>query len=248
MVNRWRTIFLCLLILVLWASSAAALNVQAVADRDRIGIGESLQFQLRLDGSPDAEPDFTALEQNWEILSRSQSSQMQIINSSFKRSVVYSLTLMPRAQGSLAIPAVCFEQDCSLPLPIEVSAASAQGRAGNEQLLLETEISSQQIVTQGQLLLHVRLLRRVDLLDGQLGEPQPAGVETLVQKLGDDHSYELRRNGQLYQVIERSYALFPQGSGQLQIPALQFDGTIAGGSSEIQLNLIAKNVLELPQS
>jgi hypothetical protein len=224
-------IFLLLLICALWVGTAAAITVQAVADRDRIALGESLQLQLRLDGSPDAEPDFGPLQQDWEILGRSQSSQMQIINGSFNRSIVYSLTLMPRGQGNLTIPAICFDRDCSLPLPIEVATQSSPGSSVSEQLLLESEISPQEIVTQGQLLLKVRLLRRVDLLEGQLSEPQPGGVEALVKKLGDDRSYELRRNGQLYQVIERVYAIFPQGSGQMSIPALRFDGTIAGGSS-----------------
>lgn len=232
MVNRWRISLLPLLFFLFWGSCAQAATIIAVADRDRIAVGESLQLQLRVDGSPDGEPDLSGLEQKWEILSRSQSSQMQVINGSFSRSVVYSLTLMPRAQGTLLIPAVCFAKDCSLPLPIEVSDTAGSGRA-DETLLLETEVSPQKIVTQGQLLFRVRLLRRVDLLDGQLNEPQPTGVSAVVKKLGDDRSYETRRNGRLYQVIERTYAIFPQGTGVMQIPALQFDGSIGAGRTRL---------------
>jgi hypothetical protein len=231
MVNQWRTLFLTLLLVLLWIGTAVAVTVQAVADRERIGSGESLQLQLRVDGSPDGEPDLAPLQKDWDILSRSQSSQMQIVNSSFSRSTVYSLTLMPKRQGSLTIPSVCFAKDCSLPLSIEVLQSSAVSNPAGEQLLLETDINPQKIVMQGQLLLKVRLLRRVDLLNGQLSEPVPSGVEAQVKKLGDDRSYELRRNGLLYQVIERDYAIFPQESGQLRIPPLQFDGTIASGNS-----------------
>jgi hypothetical protein len=231
MVINWRIIMLSLLFLALWASTASALTVQAVADRDRITIGESLQLQLRIDSSPDSDPDLTPLQQDWEILSRSQSSQMQIINGSFSRSVVYSLTLMPRSRGEFMIPAICIGEDCSTPLPIEVSDRSVQSGNTDEPLLLEVEVNSQKIVTQEQLLFKVRLLRRVDLLDGQLSEPQPAGVEAVVKKLGEDRSYETRRNGRLYRVFERDYAIFPQGSGQLRIPALQFNGSIASGRS-----------------
>jgi hypothetical protein len=235
MVINWRIFILSLLFLTLWASTASALTVQAVADRDRIAIGESLQLQLRIDSSPDSDPDLTPLQQNWEILSRSQSSQMQIVNGSFSRSVVYSLTLMPRSRGELMIPAICIGENCSTPLPIEVSDRSVQSGNTDEPLLLEVEVSSQEIVAQEQLLFKVRLLRRVDLLDGQLSEPQPAGVEAVVKKLGDDRSYETRRNGQLYQVFERDYAIFPQGSGQLRIPALQFNGSIASGRSRFDI-------------
>ncbi len=232
MVNSWRIPLLTLVFFLCWGSCVQAATITAVADRDRVAVGESLQLQLRVEGSPDGEPDLGGLEQNWEILSRSQSSQMQVINGSFSRSVVYSLTLMPRTQGTLMIPAVCFAKDCSLPLQIEVSNAPI-GTSAEEALLLETEVSPQKIVTQGQLLFKVRLLRRVDLLDGQLNEPQPTGVSAVVKKLGDDRSYETRRNGRLYQVIERTYVIFPQGTGQMQIPALQFDGSIGAGRSRL---------------
>lgn len=232
MVNSWRMTLFLLFFLLFWGSCVQAATITAVADRDRVAVGESLQLQLRVNGSPDGEPDLSGLEQAWEILSRSQSSQMQIVNGSFSRSVVYSLTLMPRTQGTLMIPAVCFAKDCSLPLPIEVSDAPS-GTSTDEALLLEAEVSQQKIVTQGQLLFKVRLLRRVDLLDGQLNEPQPTGVSAVVKKLGEDRSYETRRNGRLYQVIERTYVIFPQGVGQMLIPALQFDGSIGAGRSRL---------------
>jgi hypothetical protein len=227
MVSQWRVFILLLLCFSLCSTHVFAATVTAVADRDRITEGESLQLQLRVDGSPDGEPDLSPLEKNWEILNRSQSSQMQIVNGSFSRSVVYALTLMPRSKGTLVIPEVCFAKDCSLPMPIEVSGSAAQTTGVEEVLLLETEVTPQKIVTQGQLLFTVRLMRRVDLLDGQLNEPQPTGVSAVVKKLGDDRSYESRRNGRLYQVIERTYAIFPQGVGQMIIPAMQFDGSIA---------------------
>ena len=231
MVNSWRSLLLALLLLALWVMTATAASVQAVADRDRVALGESLQLQLRVDGSPDGEPDLTALEQSWELLSQSQSSQMQFINGSFSRSVVYNLILMPRAQGMVTIPSICFGQNCSLPLPIEVSDVATSSAGSDSALILETEASSQKVVTEGQLLLKVRLLRRVDLTAGQLKEPNPTGVSAIVKKLGDDRSYETRRDGQLYQVIERNYAIFPQGVGQMLIPALQFDGRIASSRS-----------------
>lgn len=234
MVNKLRIILICLLVCGLWASSALALTVQAVTGQDQVVAGESLQLQLRLDGSPDAEPDFTPLQENWEILSSSQSSQMQIVNGSFKRSAVYSLILMPRTEGSLLIPAICFDKDCSLPLPIEVLPRLSQGGAKEEQILLTATISTNRIVTQGQLLLKVRLLLKAGLSEGQLSEPQPTGVEVLIKKLNTDvRKYEKQADGRVYQVIERDYAIFPQGSGQMQIPALQFDGVIAGARTRL---------------
>ncbi len=111
---------LALLITGLWVSSAAALTVKAVTGRDQMAVGESLQLQLRLDGIPDAEPDLSPLRENWEILNSSRSSQRRIVNGSYTSSLVYTLALMPRGQGALKIPAVCFDKDCSRSLTIEV--------------------------------------------------------------------------------------------------------------------------------
>jgi hypothetical protein len=231
MVKNWRIFFFVFLLVALWSSTALAIVVQAVADRDRVAAGESLQLELRVTGHPDADPDLSPLQQDWDILDRSQSSQIQIINSHISRSVVYSLTLMPKKTGTVTIPAVCFGSDCTIPLPVEVAASSSSGKDSHPPLLLEAEISPQRVVVQEQLLLKVRLLRRIDLINGQLTEPQPDGVVTVIKQLGDAHSYETRRNGQIYKVIERDYAIFPQGSGTLKIPPLRFAGAVANGTS-----------------
>lgn len=228
-----RLFFFVLLLSLLCASSAAALQVKTVAERTQIGVGESLQIQLRLDGSPDAEPDFSPLDSDWEFLGRAQSSQYQIINGTSSHLVIYNLTLMPRRAGRLTIPALCVGNDCSQPLVIEVREKPPGDAGQNEPLILEADISPRQTLTQAQVLLHVRLLRRVDLREGSLSEPEPAGVEAVVKKLGDEKRYETRREGQLYQVHERSYAIFPQETGTLEIPALQFDGILLGGGMRL---------------
>ena len=225
-------IFWIFVLLGLWPWLADAAQVRAVADRDRISVEESLHLELRVDGRPDADPDLSPLDKDWEVLSRSQNSQMQIVNGSFTRSLVYSLTLMPRNEGTLTIPAICFGSDCSSPLSIRVTTTDpvAPG-ADDSEILLETEATPYQLFTQQQLLFKVRLLHRVDLLQGALSDPQPSGVDAVVQKLGDDRNYETRRAGRLYQVIERSYAIFPQASGTLELPSLRFDGDISRGGS-----------------
>jgi len=231
-----RTAILFLMLLLTLPLSLMAARVRAVADRDRLGSNESLQLELRVKGSADDEPDLSPLEADWEILGRSQSSQVQIVNGDFSRSTVYSLTLMPRREGNLTIPSVCFGSNCTVPLPIRVTAAdSASGGAGGAKLMLESEIAPEKGVSQGQILLTVRLLRRVDLLQGSLTEPQPTGVAAVVRKLGEDRNFETHRDGRLYQVIERSYAIFPQSSGTLEIPPLRFDGEISRGHSHFDL-------------
>jgi BatD DUF11 like domain len=229
MVKRTTAFVLLLLLgapLSLWAAQVAA-----VADRDHLGTGESLQLELRAQGSVDGDPDLKPLEKDWEILNRSQSSQMQIVNGDFSRSRVISLSLMPRHSGELEIPALCFGSDCSAPLPIQVSKESAATQTGTATLLLETEAQPQKALVGSQVLLTVRLLHRVDLAQASLSEPQPQGVETEIQQIGKDRSFETRRDGYLYEVVERRYALFPQQPGTLHLPKMQLDAQVASAAA-----------------
>ncbi len=229
MVKRTTAFVLLLLLgapLSLWAAQVAA-----VADRDRLGAGESLQLQLRAQGSADGDPDLKPLEKDWEILNRSQSSQMQFVNGHFSRSRVISLSLMPRRSGELEIPALCFGADCSAPLPIQVSKETAATRTGAAPLLLEAEAQPLKALVGSQVLLTVRLLHRVDLAQASLSEPQPQGVETEIQQIGKDRSFETRRDGYLYEVVERRYALFPQQPGTLHLPKLRLDAQVASAAA-----------------
>jgi len=236
MVNILRLALVSLTLIGLWSQIACAAQVKAVVDRQSVAFGESLTLELRVNGSPDDDPDLAPLERQWEVVSRSQSSQIQMINGSFSRSVVYSLALMPREEGTLTIPAVCFGSDCSLPLKVHVSSEE-QGvdKADSRELFLEAEVEPKSVYSQQQLLLKVRLLHRVDLLQGSLTEPQVNGVDAVVQKLGDDLHFETRRKGILYQVVERSYAIFPQTSGMLEISPLRFDGELSRGTQRFDL-------------
>ena len=227
-----RTTILILMLLLAAPLRLMAAQVSAVADRDRLAAGESLRLELRVQGSPDSDPDLSVLEPDWEVLSRSQSSQMSIVNGDFSRSVVYSLVLMPRRDGELQVPAVCFGSDCSMPLPVLVSKEVAAASAGTAPLLLEAEAAPQQVRAGAQVLLTVRLLHRGDLAQASLSEPQPEGVATEVQKVGQDRSFEVRRGGSLYQVVERRYALFPQAAGALRIPGLQLDAQVSSGPAQ----------------
>ncbi len=217
-----------ILLLLVTCEPICAAQVNAVADRDRIGLGESLNLQLRVDGKPDDDPDLSVVKQNWDILNQSSSSQTQIINGNFSRSKVVSLTLMPKASGAVDIPAICFGKDCSMPLTIQVSDQPATAVKGDE-LLLETDVQPHTVKVGQQVLLTIRVLHRVGLAGAGLDNVEPQGVSAAIEQLGEDRSFETRRAGYLYQAIERRYAVFPEEAGQLTIPRLTLQAQVADG-------------------
>ena len=224
------TLLILLLLLVLSPALSLSAQLKAVPDRTRVGLDESFNLELRADGSLDGDPDLSVLEQNFELLGRSQSSQMQIINGDFSRSTVWSLTLMARSAGSKEIPALCVGSDCSKPIKIEVlPAGKSNTLAGANDLLLEVATEPNKVWVQSQVLYKVKLLTRLNFLQASLSEPEPVGIEAVVQKLGEDRNYETERDGLLYRVFERDYLIFPQQSGQLKIPPVRFTAQVADG-------------------
>lgn len=224
------TLLILLLLLVLSPALSLSAQLKAVPDRTRVGLDESFNLELRADGSLDGDPDLSVLGQNFELLGRSQSSQMQIINGDFSRSTVWSLTLMARSPGSKEIPALCVGSDCSKPIKIEVlPAGKSNTLAGANDLLLEVATEPNKVWVQSQVLYKVKLLTRLNFLQASLSEPEPVGIEAVVQKLGEDRNYETERDGLLYRVFERDYLIFPQQSGQLKIPPVRFTAQVADG-------------------
>ena len=68
----------------------------------------------------------------------------------------------------------------------------------------------------------VKLYFSFGLTDGNLSEPQADGI--VVQRLGQDKSYLATVGDRRYHVMERHYALTPEKSGALELPALAFRG------------------------
>ncbi len=224
------TLLILLLLLMLSPVPCLSAQLKAVPDRTRVGLNESFNLELRADGSLDGELDLSRLERDFELLGSSQSSQMQIINGDFSRTKVWSLTLMARSAGRKEIPALCVGSDCSKSIKIEVlPAGQSNTLAGADDLLLEVSIEPDKVWVQSQLLYRVRLISRLNFLQASLSEPEPVGIEAVVQKLGEDRNYETERNGFRYRVVERDYLFFPQQSGQLRIPPLRFAAQVAEG-------------------
>ena len=217
-------LFFVLMIVGLLPGNALCATFSASVSRSEISINDSVTLTLTLNGSYNTEPDLLALNKDFEIGARSHSSQINVINGHINHSTVWRIGLLPKREGSLTIPSLCCDNVCSMPLTVVVKGqASATDSAP---VLLETEVSSPEVIAQSQLIFTIRLLMRQPLSEASLSQLQPQGVETTVKIVPDDLSYNTTQGGHTYQVIERHYILFPQHAGTLQLPPIRLDGTL----------------------
>ena len=218
------------LLCLIFALPAWATDVQVRTSRNQISIDESFDLVFQANGALDGEPDFSPLEEQFEILSQHQSQNIQMINSQVSRSISWTLTLMAKQTGDLEVPVIRFGKDRSHPLIIQVHAGAPQANGnGGEDIYLDLRVEPENPYVQGQMLVTVRLYVSDQLSDvrvRELGEPELKGVDAVIQHLGEDRQFRAKQGTRSYRVLERRYALFPQQSGSASLEPIRFEGEV----------------------
>ena len=206
-----------LLLLVSLRTFAADITVSL--DRNPVSLDESFQIIFTANESPDDDPDFTPLAQDFSILNQSNSSSASWVNGKSSKTVQWTLNVMPKQTGSLVIPAIKFGKDASESSTVLVTDNAAKKTVNSdEELYIEVEATPENPFIQSQVFYTLRLYTKVDISQARLNEPELA--DAVIERLGEDSNYNTQVNGVNYSVTERKYALFPQKSGQLTIKPL----------------------------
>jgi len=222
----WSVAWAFMVLTVGFSTSSWAQTVTTYVDRNPITIEETVKLIVKFNGgSPDGAPDLSVLAKDFDVLGTAQSSRTSIINGNMESSTEWVSTLAAKRVGSILIPPIPVGSDMSLPLRLKVLPAGQPGKSGQSRdLFLDVQVEPKDPYVQSQVTATVKLYHAVPIREGSLDEPKAPDV--LVQKLGEDRSYETVFDGRRYGVIERQYALFPQKSGQVTISPLTFTGKV----------------------
>ncbi|MDD5460651.1 MAG: BatD family protein [Methylococcales bacterium] len=221
-------LFFLLLMLVSAPLLAADINVSF--DRNPVSLDESFQIIFTANESPDDDPDFSPLEQDFSILGQSKSSSSSWVNGKSSKTIQWTLNVMAKHAGSLVIPPVAFGKDISPSSTILVAQNSGHKAVENdEDLYIEVEAMPEDPYIQSQVIYTLRLFTKVDIAQARLNEPELA--DAVIERLGEDKNYNTQVNGVNYSVTERKYAIFPQKSGKLTIKPLVLTAEVVPGNS-----------------
>ncbi|MDQ6996174.1 MAG: BatD family protein, partial [Mariprofundus sp.] len=230
MVGQLRWVLIILVCMMGWSISALA-AVTAHVDRFNISEGETVNLSIEVTGDDSGDPQTAPLQKDFEILSNNHSSSFSIVNGSTSSKSVYQLMLMPRHAGPLTIPAIKVGSAATTPIMIQVSKVQTRTTPAGQptgDVWLSMDISPKQLRVQQQAIITIRVYQAVGLNQAQLTEPK--AEHAVIERLGDDASYQKRENNRSWQVTERHYALFPQQSGHIDIAPVQLDGSALVGS------------------
>ncbi|HJP97251.1 MAG TPA: BatD family protein, partial [Rhodanobacteraceae bacterium] len=220
-----RLAMLWLLLLASLASVAQAATVQAFLDRNHVSLGDTVTLNIQSTG-PLGAPDLSSLQKDFDVLGTSSSRSVQIVNGRATSTEQLGIALKPRHAGTLTIPPIAVGGDETAPLTLEVGAAPSGGTGKvGDPVFMETNVQSSSPWVGQQTVYTVRLFY-LPGVDGALSDPTADGARLI--QLDRDHRYVTQRDGYTYEVIERSWALIPQRSGEISVRGPVFQGQRTG--------------------
>ncbi|HSC83048.1 MAG TPA: BatD family protein [Pseudomonas sp.] len=226
---------LCALLLSLLTLQASAKELSATVDRARLNEGESFDLILESDdvtifGKPDLRP----LQQQFEIISTRQENHLATYGDKSQATTRWIVTLMPKQLGFAEIPPLSLGDAQSQKIIVQVLKADPGATGGTlSPIFIDASLDQDSVYVQAQVVLTLRIYHSVSLYDDSSLTPLHI-ADARVEQLGEPRVYEKTINDVRHGVIEVRYAIFPQKSGELLIPAQTFSATPAerGDSDE----------------
>lgn len=238
---------------LLGLAGGAHAAITAEVDRYQIALGDTVKLTLlTTDGDELSDIRLDSLETDFQVLQRASSSNISIVNGSRSHEKKLIVTLAPRREGSLTIPALRSGKNTTRPISLLVAAAPAANTSGQE-VIFTAEVDSKSVYVQSQILLTLRIQQAIELDGRSISELEldNAFVKALEQK-----TFQRRSDGRNWLVHEVRYAIFPEQSGTLQIPEQVFSGRLregrrsffnSGGGRQMQRKTDALSIEVLPR-
>lgn len=247
MVTRVRRMLAAFALLLVVAASQVARAqdpVQASVDRPVVRDNESFTLVLRAGGAVRGEPELAPLTAQFDVLSTASSRRIGIANGRASEVFEWQFQLMPKTAGEFTIPSLRVGDRQSNPVPIRVLAPEPGTNAAAD-IFMELSAEPSVVYAQSQVVFTLRLFVGVATGRATLTTPETAGVEAIVEKLGEDGEYRTQRGGRDFNVRERRYAVFPQEAGTLTIGPVIYEAMVIPDRGFSRVQRFRSDVLEL---
>ena len=192
----------------------------------RLGATEVLEYEsveLVLRSSQDTTPDLSGLDEDFEILNRSNQISRQRVNGVVQVfDHIVTLQLRPKRAGVIPVPAIPFGNDRTQALELLVRPINETVQKEIDQMAFYEVKASNLQPLQGEAVFITRSLYYAPgarIYGGLPGSPEVAGAT--VQPVGEPVSGNRRVNDRIFGVIESEYVLFADQPGSLSIPAAE---------------------------
>ena len=226
-----KKIFFISLLLVSITKNTFAQSFEATVNRNIVPEGETFVLTLELkDVDTSSSPDLSALNNDFMVLSVSNSYRTNIINSEVSKSRQWNLVMIPKKSGDITIPEMELVGYKTKPISLKVTTAAEE-----DKLVKSEDVNSPKFKITGSIdnsapYVQEQINYQLKIYDiGGLQGSSPNFVtnnndDWIIRILGEPQIENKIINGRTLREITFDYALFPQKSGELTIPPAQFNG------------------------
>ncbi len=227
---------LCALLLCLCGTQLWAAGFSATVDRARLNEGETFDLILESeDVTQFGMPDLTPLRDQFEVVSTRQENRLSTFAGQARSSTRWIVTLLPRQSGYVVVPPLKLGDAQSQPITLQVLKNDPNSGGKLAPIFIDASLDRESVYVQAQAVLTLRIYHSVSLYDDSSLTPLSI-PDARVEQLGDPRTFETDINGVRHGVIELRYAIFPQQSGELSIPAQVFSATPVERSNGYEFN------------
>lgn len=219
--NKVIIISLLFILVMLLSQSLFAKTLTVKTDRQEIEMGDIINLIVQTDFQTFSQPDFSILEDQFDILGRQRSSQITMVNGNFQAYSRWDLSLTPKQSGILKIPPLTISGISSEPYTLKVTQLKAH-QPKTAPSFLESSVNLTEAHVQQEIIFTLRFYHQGQLIDGNIRPPNFGSAISM--KLRNQVNYQKQIGNRTYEVYEWSWAFFPQQSGEIIIPAQSFDG------------------------
>lgn len=207
-----------------------AYSLSAEISSPVVPVGQEFVLTILADEQVSEQPNLSALKNKFKVFSTSVSTQVFINNGQQSAQTSWKIGLAAKSTGKQEIPSIKVGVEQTEPLEIEVVEQAADipdlDNSSQPEYAIETRIVNQKpkYYVQEQILYNVIVKDKGVLQSGEPVFNSASGNDWIIKSLGDPEILKNRVNGHTERQITFKYALFPQKSGRLKIPAIDFTG------------------------
>jgi len=232
--------------LIFLSSYSCADSLRSYVDRAQIDHNETLNLTVIFSGTQaSGAPDFSSLNQHFDILNNRNSTQRSIINGVVTGSIEWRLTLFPKSTGRLLIPPFSFQGQTSNPVTVSVNRGNNVSASGKPEVFVETNVSATEAYVQQQIIFSYKLYSSLYIQRAEA--PDLNFANTRLEEL-PRLDYQKSINNVTYGVIEVRFALIPESSGEIVIPEHTWSVQTTSGANLGRYNMNGRSKLHRAKS
>lgn len=211
------------LAIFLWGIGLQAASFTASVDKIHVKTGEPLTLTLTYHGQTEEEPDISALEREFSVVSRQVSQQSTMMRGNFQAKTIWSLEIFPKSsEKNITIPSVTLGKHTTKTIKI---TQSEQAVSGQEGVTLTLTTDRDMVYVNGELILRLEIKTALPLRNGSLSKPEIK--DAIIEPLLSDEQREVVEQGIKYHVFTKIFAVYPAKEGVLVIPPFIFGGVVS---------------------